>query len=66
MQDKTLLILIALTSLAVLVVLLTGIGGLAQRGDFNRRNGNRLMRWRIILQAAAVALIMLLIWLRGH
>lgn len=66
MQDKTLLILIALTALAVLVVLLTGIGGLAQRGDFNRRNGNRLMRWRIILQAAAVALIMLLIWLRGH
>ena len=66
MQDKTLLILIALTSLAVLVVLLTGIGGLAQRGDFNRRNGNRLMRWRIILQAGAVALIMLLIWLRGH
>jgi hypothetical protein len=66
MQDKPLLYLIILAALVVLGILATGIGGFARGGEFNRRNGNRLMRWRIIAQAIAVALIMLFIWLRGH
>lgn len=66
MQDKPLLLLVALAMLVVLVILATGIGGFARGGEFNRKNGNRLMRWRIIVQAVALALIMLLIWLRGH
>ncbi|MBK4215847.1 twin transmembrane helix small protein [Paracoccus caeni] len=65
MQDKPLIFLVALAALVVLAILATGIGGFAKGGEFNRRNGNRLMRWRIIAQAVAVALIMLLIWMRG-
>ena len=45
---------------------MTGIGGFARGGAFNRTNGNRLMRWRIIAQAVAIALILLFVTLRGH
>lgn len=65
MQDNPLLYVIGLAMLAVIVILATGIGGFARGGEFNRRNGNRMMRWRIIAQAVAVALVMLFIWLRS-
>ncbi|MEO1960007.1 MAG: twin transmembrane helix small protein [Paracoccus sp. (in: a-proteobacteria)] len=52
--------------LVVLGILATGIGGFARGGEFNRKHGNRLMRWRIIGQAIAVALILLFIWLRSR
>lgn len=63
MHDKPLLIVIALLGLMVLAILATGIGGFARGGEFNRKHGNRMMRWRIIAQAAAVALIMLYLWM---
>lgn len=66
MQDKPLFILAAIAVAAVLIILVTGIGGFARGGEFNRRHANRLMRWRIIMQAVALALILLFIWLRGH
>lgn len=65
MQDKPLFLLVALAVLAVLVILATGIGGFARGGEFNRKHGNRMMRWRIIAQAIAVALILLLLWMRS-
>ena len=40
------------------VILAAGIGGFARGGDFNRRNGNRLMRWRIIAQAVTIAFVL--------
>ena len=49
--------LVAGCSLAVLFVLMLGLGSFARGGDFNRRNANRFMRWRIYAQAIAVALI---------
>ena len=66
MQDKPLLILLAICCLAVVVILATGIGGFAKGGEFNRKNGNRLMRWRIIAQAVAIAVFMIYLWARGH
>ena len=54
---------------AVLVtagILLVGIGGFGQGGEFNRRHANRLMRWRIYAQGVAVALIVLYVWLRSR
>lgn len=66
MQDKPLFLLAALATFAVLVILAVGIGGFARGGDWNRRNGNRMMRWRIIAQAIALALILGFIWLRGR
>lgn len=65
MQDKPLFFLAALAFLVVLVILLVGIGGFARGGEFNRKHGNRMMRWRVIAQAAAVALILIFILLRG-
>ena len=66
MRDEPLFLVVAFAVLAVAVILMVGIGGFARGGDFNRRNGNRLMRWRIIAQAIAVALILIYVFLRGH
>ncbi len=51
-------VLVALAMLGTLGVLLAGVLGIA-RSDPAR--SNRLMRWRIILQAAALLLFMLLL-----
>lgn len=66
MQDKPLLILLAICCLAVVAILATGIGGFARGGEFNLRNGNRLMRWRLIAQAVAIAVFLIYLWARGH
>lgn len=65
MKDDPLFIVVAVSVFAVLVVLMIGIGGFAKGGDFNRKHANRLMRYRIIAQAVAVALILLFIFIRG-
>jgi hypothetical protein len=51
--------------LGVVASLFTGMGGMAQGGEFNRRNGNRMMRWRVGLQGLALALLALYGWLRA-
>jgi uncharacterized membrane protein affecting hemolysin expression len=56
LQDPLFLIA-AVASLAVLVILIFGIGSFARGGEFNRRNANRIMRWRLGAQFAAVILI---------
>ena len=58
--------LIVVLCLAVVGVLAFGIGGFAKGGEFNKRHGNRMMRWRLGLQAVAVALIVLFVWLRAR
>ena len=45
---------------AVFIVLTTGIITMLRGGDFNKKWGNKLMRARVILQAIAVLLIVLL------
>lgn len=65
MFSDPLFILAALAILVTLVVLMTGIGGFARGGEFNKKHSNRLMRWRIIAQAIAVALILLFIAIRS-
>ena len=65
-MPEPLVIVAALAVLGVLVILMIGIGGFARDGEFNRRHGNRLMRWRIIAQAEAVALILLFVAARQH
>jgi hypoxia induced protein len=57
---KTVLtVLVGLALAGTLGVLLAGIFGLVQGGGDPRRS-NVLMRWRIILQATALLLLMLL------
>ena len=54
-----LVIVIALLMLATLGVLFAGLFGLV-RGGGNPARSNQLMRWRIILQGAALLLFALL------
>ncbi|RCW81049.1 twin transmembrane helix small protein [Paracoccus lutimaris] len=65
MQDKPLFYLLVICCLAVVVILAIGIGGFAKGGEFNRKHGNRMMRWRLIAQAVAIAVFMLYLWVRG-
>ncbi len=65
MASDPLFIVVAVSTLAVLVILMIGIGGFAKGGDFNRKHANRIMRYRIIAQALAVALILLFVFFRG-
>ena len=58
--------LLILAILAVFVVLMIGLGGFTRGGEFNRKYANKIMRWRIILQAIAVALIVLYAVLRSQ
>jgi len=59
-----LFIIAAIACLVVLVVLAMGIFTFSRGGEFNRKHGNRLMRWRIYTQAIAVALIVLYVYMR--
>ncbi len=51
--------LLAVALLMTLGVLFTGLFAMARGGEFNRRNANRLMRWRIIMQGAALVILAL-------
>ncbi len=59
-----LFVIVVLAVLAVAVVLMLGIGGFAKGGAFNKKYSNKLMRLRILMQAIAVALILLYIYLK--
>lgn len=65
MSDDPLFIVLVVAVLAVAVVLVLGLGGFAGGGAFNKKNSNRLMRYRLIAQFIAVILIVIFVWLRG-
>ncbi|EYD75502.1 hypothetical protein Rumeso_02929 [Rubellimicrobium mesophilum DSM 19309] len=56
--------LVILAVLIVLGILLFGVGTFGVGGEFNRRNANKIMRWRIYMQAVAIALVLLYVFLR--
>ena len=64
MLSDPLFIIVAIAVLAVLAILMFGIGGFARGGDFNRKHANKVMRWRIIAQAVAIVLVLLFVWVR--
>ncbi len=68
MLGETNFILPAVAALIVLAILLFGIATFARGGEFNRRHANRIMRWRLYAQLAAVVVIVALAWwrARGH
>lgn len=59
-----LFIVVAIAVLIVLGILLTGIGGFAKGGDFNKKHANRIMRYRIYAQAVAIVLILIFVLVR--
>jgi len=65
MAGDPLFLVTAVACVAVLIILMVGVGGFAKGGEFNRKHANRIMRWRIGAQFIAVALILLFVWLRS-
>jgi hypothetical protein len=45
---------------------LFGIGTFAKGGEFNKRNANKIMRWRLGVQFVAVVVIAGFAWLRSR
>lgn len=64
MGMMTILVFTAL--LIVLVILIAGLLAMGRRGKEAARLSNKLMRWRIAAQFAAIALIVILIALDGR
>lgn len=66
MFSDPLFIFATIACLVVLGILVFGIGTFARGGEFNRRNANKIMRWRIGAQFVAVVLIVAFAWLRSR
>ena len=62
MDTEKLVMVIALA--AVGGILFWGVVTMGRGGDYNRNNSNRLMRWRVILQAMALVVFILILWFR--
>ncbi|MEM6373223.1 MAG: twin transmembrane helix small protein [Pseudomonadota bacterium] len=59
-------ILIALACLAVVVVLMLGLGGFAKGSGWAQKNSNKLMQYRIAAQFIAVLLIVAFVFFRQN
>jgi hypothetical protein len=64
MANDPLFIVVAVACIAVLIILLIGIGSFAKGGEFNRKHANRIMRYRIVAQLIAVILILAFVFFR--
>lgn len=59
-------IIMVLALLSVAVILFWGVISMGRGGDYNRTNSNRIMRYRIIFQAVALLIFIILLWLRRN
>ena len=64
MPQDPLFILVVLACLAVVVVLMLGLGGFAKGSGWAQKNSNKLMRYRLGAQFIAVLLIVAYVFLR--
>ncbi|MEM8592620.1 MAG: twin transmembrane helix small protein [Pseudomonadota bacterium] len=64
-MQEPLLIIAILAVVFVGGVLAVGIGAFARGGEYNKKNANKIMRLRIVAQAIAIVLILLLVASRG-
>lgn len=65
-MSNFLFVLLLVAMFATLGVLFFGLISMARGGEFNKRNANKLMRLRVLMQFAAVALFVLLIFAMRH
>jgi len=66
-MDKFVFALLIFAMMITLGVLLLGLFSMARGGDFDKRNSNRFMRWRVIAQGIAILLfiIFMMTWHRA-
>ena len=58
------MVLIALAMLSVAGILLWGVITMARGGEYNKKNSNKIMRYRIVFQAAALFIFLGLLFIR--
>ncbi len=56
-------VLVVFFAVATLVILFVGLLGFARGGEFNRKYGNVIMRYRVGFQLVAILLLMLMFFL---
>ena len=64
MQFDQIIMVIALLSVAG--ILFWGVFTMGRGGEYNRTNSNKIMRYRIIFQALALLIFVILLWLRRN
>ncbi|MEO0487455.1 MAG: twin transmembrane helix small protein [Pseudomonadota bacterium] len=64
-MQEPLLVIAILAVVLVGVILAFGIGSFARGGEFNKKHANKIMRYRIVAQAVALMLILILVASRG-
>lgn len=64
-MDSFLNILIVLSLATVLIILFTGLITMARGGDYNMKNANRFMRYRVIAQGVALVIFMIAFWAKS-
>ena len=62
MNYEKLIMIVALG--LVSAILFWGLITMTRGGEYNRNNSNKIMRYRIILQAAALVIFVLILWFR--
>ncbi|MBK8161178.1 MAG: twin transmembrane helix small protein [Rhodospirillaceae bacterium] len=63
-MTNILLILLIIFMILALGSLLVGVFNMGKGGTFNKNNSNKLMRYRVVFQAGAVALLVLYLMAR--
>ena len=58
--------LLIIVMAAIAAVMLLGLVSLWKGGEFNRKHSNRLMRWRVMLQALAIVLVGIALFFSGR
>lgn len=65
-MSQVFFILMIIAMLLTLASLVIGIGAMVKGGEFNKKYGNTLMRTRIYMQGAALALFALALFTSGQ
>lgn len=62
MQTDVIIMILALVSVAA--ILFWGVITMGRGGGYNRANANKIMRYRVIFQAIALFIVVILLWAR--
>jgi len=65
-MSNLLFVLLVIAMIGTLGVLFFGLFSMARGGEFDKRNANKLMRLRVLMQFIAVVLFVLLIFAMRH
>ena len=60
---STMQIILILFMAATLAVVVVGVIAMAINGKLNRNHGNKLMRLRVLFQALAILIFVIIVWL---